>query len=337
MNKFSLSIVILCVACANFSCSPEAERQTIKPYLPSESIVEDNVKVYDPAVDILFVVDNSGSMLEHQSNFARNIGLFTSAFSKNSFLEYHIGVITTDSGDYGRLYGQTRVVTKNTPYFDQVLASNLLVGTNGSGYEEVFGPSNMAFTPSMLAGWNQGFYRQNATLVLVFITDAEDQSQISGQQLLDALVLLKNGNAKKVLAYGAIIPSSDLSPPCRRDGADTPVLIEQFLALVPNGANGKNIMHLCSPDFGTKLAEMAKDIVDQVGKIIYLDRMPDVSSIKVMFGNALLPSHPDTGWVFDPARNAVILGDHIDLSSQPPGSTIKVLFNAATVPNKETL
>ena len=73
----------------------------INPY----SIKEDNYslkRVHNTTVDILFVVDNSGSMFEEQEKLANNIDSFmrdlkrTAADGKTN---YHIGVITTSVYD----------------------------------------------------------------------------------------------------------------------------------------------------------------------------------------------------------------------------------------------
>jgi hypothetical protein len=138
---------------------------------------------------------------------------------------------------------------------------------------------------------------------------------------------MKNGDSKKVLGYGAIVPTSEQN--CPRDEPDvTPVKIETFLGLVQNGKNQGNIFSLCAPDYGQKLAGLAKDIVDNVGSVIYLNRIPDVNTIQVTYGAAPLPKDADKGWAFDPSRNAILLGKNIDWNSQPSGSRVMVNYEA---------
>lgn len=326
------SVKWLCAALSIclLACSPEAEKVYLQPFLAKEQVVENPDAVFfDPQVDILFVVDNSGSMFTHQQNLASNISLFTSKFSKNSILDYHIGVTTTDMSyrNGGALVGRTTVVQKTTPFGDRVLAENLMVGTDGSATEASFDPVAKALDPIMLSGPNKGFYRSSASFVVIFITDAEDQSQISGQFLYTKLLTMKNQVPQKVLAYGVIVPSHVNN--CERDDWSRPDRIEDFLGLVFNGGQGKNIFNLCDPAFGDKLADMAKDIVDLVGRMIYLNRVPAVETIKVTYGNVVLPRDPDTGWMFDPQKNAIILGEKIDWASQPFGSRVSVQYEAA--------
>lgn len=332
--KYFVGLVFLSLGVA--SCSPETPKAYLPPVAPEEKVIQDNTQVFDPKVDIIFVVDNSGSMSTHQNNLSRNVAKFTSTFTKSSVLDYNIGIVTTDmQGNSwgarkpccGQLVGAIRVVNKNIPNSDRILADNFLVGTDGSATEASFDPVVAALSFPNLTGWNNGFYRQDASLVVIFLTDAEDQSdRTTSQGLYDFLLNLKGGNASKILSYGVIVPTGDTSR-CERDEySRTPVKIEHFLSLVQNNKN--NIMNICDPDYGTRLADMAKDIVSKVGNIIYLDRAPDLSSIRVTYGSAELPEDYENGWSFDPKRNAIILGSKINWSSQPSGSRVKVFYNA---------
>ncbi len=319
------------------SCSPEASKQYVQPEYEKTNVSQDpNIQYFDPTVDILFVVDNSGSMGTHQQNLADNISKFTKTFSKNSILKYNIGVVTTDMmGCYysncdsmGRLVGAIKVVSNGTPNKDTVLADNLTVGTGGSSFEESFAPVLAALDPTMLAGTNAGFYRPGASLAIIFITDAEDQSRnITPKQFYASLVQMKNQDPKKVLGYGVIVPTGVAD--CPRDEYANPDRIEDFLGMVVNGSKGQNVFNLCDPDFGQRIAGMAKDIVDEVGGVFYLNRMPAVDSIRVTYGKALLPQDAKKGWSFDAGRNAIVLGDQIDWESQPTGSRIMVNYEVA--------
>lgn len=336
--SFNKSMVVSMLAALLLSaCSPQAEKQTAVPSIRQDKIEDDNTQMFDPTVDILFVVDNSGSMSAHQRNLAMNISLFTSTFTKNSVLDYNIGVLSTDMQTgardcCGKLVGATRVVTKATPQGDTAIANNIMqLGIQGSGFEKSFDPVMAALSAPLVTSWNKGFYRQNASLVVIFITDAEDQSDATAQEFYDFLVGLKNGSADKVLSYGVIIPTNDTYRCDRDEIYTTPVKIENFLSLVKNAKGGTNVMNLCAPDYGKQLGNLAKDIVDQVGSVIYLDRIPDVSSIRVSYGSIDLPADPEKGWSFDPAKNAIILGSKIDWSTQPSGSRVKVFYLTANI------
>lgn len=200
------------------------------------------------SVDILFVVDNSGSMSTHQSRLADGIGQFTGEFMTRTNVLYRIGVVTTDNGT---LQGSNPVVNRHTVGRDSVLAENLKVGTSGSPTERPLQYMREALET------NEKFLRQEAKLVVIFLTDADDQSSGTATEYFDYLVNLKGGE-ENIYTLGAIIASSDTNPSCSRDGA-APVKLEEFLALTSRGQN--NIIDLCSTDYGNALASAAVQII----------------------------------------------------------------------------
>lgn len=324
------------------SCSPDVPKQ-IAPPAPGEKVSEDNGgDIVIPKVDILFVIDNSGSMQTHQNNLAMNIGAFTQAFGTINDLDYHIGVISTDDGTdswgggngdcCGKLIGSPKVVTNTTPQRDRVLSQNILIGTDGSGTEKVFSPVLMALSEKMLKTENAGFLRAEATLVTIFITDAEENGRETANDLYSGLLRLKRGDPNRVLGYGVIVPSWETR--CARDAGDAPVKIEEYLTMVINGAANTNVMSLCSRTFGTELVNLADDIVRQISSVMLLNQLPDVSTIKVMYGTEVLPEDSKKGWAYDPARNAIVLGKEINWKSQPKGTKIQVFYRQAKTNDK---
>lgn len=287
------------------------------------------LQTFNPAVDILFIIDDSGSMSTHQLNLRNNVDLFTNGISSNKFVDYHIGVITTDTtlnpavnSGGGVLVGRPNIIDRNTVNGSFYLKQNIMVGVNGSGYERVFDPLKMALTEPMLSTLNMGFYRPSAYLAVVVITDAEDQSdQMDQNQTYQFLLDLKNGDSSKILTYGVIIPSNDTTG-CARDEMDqTPTRIEDFFNL----SRGK-YYGLCDPDYGTKLAQIGADLVERVGRRVLLDRRPVIETISVRYGSQLIPPGAEAGWSYDATDNAIILGRAIKWSDQPQGTSVQVDF-----------
>jgi hypothetical protein len=316
------------------SCSPSSNSLLPKPDGSNEKVDTDGgTEVFDPQVDILFVVDDSGSMQTHQTNLIRNIDRFLNAFTTRANIDYHIGVINS-SLDYwsganccGQLLGTPNFVERNTPDLIQVLSRSLRVGTSGSATEKFFDPVKAALTDPLLTGLNAGFYRPNAHLAIVFITDAEDQGKQEALEFFTFLEGLK-GRKEKFIAYGVVVPSNVGN--CERDDSSTPDRIEDFLGMMPNA--GKNVFSLCDPQFGDRIAGIADDLVRFIGNVIFLSRPPIVETIEVSFGTQVIPRDYKKGWVFDPARNALVLGDEIQWSTQPNGTKVKVYYEAATFP-----
>lgn len=316
-------------------CSPESPKLVPLPVAKPERVrdVSDIRVSFQRAVDILFVVDDSGSMSTHQQNLAKNIGLFTQGMKANQTLDYHIGVLTSNMdsrpwspdpgyGWKGELNGLTKFVTKLTPNGDQVLARNLNPGTDGSATEVFFTPVQAALTPPLVAGVNKGFYRPDAYLAVIFLTDADDQSRVSATDFHKFLLGLKGGDPDKIISYGVYIPSG--APNCSRSGEPSPRKLEEFFKLTKGTTLG-----LCDADYGMKLAELGADLVRRVGSLLYLSRPAIPETIKVTFGSQTIPNHPDLGWIYDPSRNALIFGEQIELLPEPTGTEIEVDFIAA--------
>lgn len=314
-------------------CSPEAPKLELPPDARNEQVSDDGQEVFDPSVDILFVVDDSGSMDSHQRNLTRNIDRFIAAFTARAAIDYHIGVTTTSMSTWGSgnccgaLVGTPIYVEKTTPDLVRTLARNLIVGTSGSATEESFSPVVAALTPPMSTGRNAGFYRQSAHLAIVFITDAEDQSRMDAQSLYSELVRIK-GRPEKIIGYGVIVPSGEDN--CPRDDGTEPGKIEEFLKMMPNA--GKNEFSLCDPVFGDRVAEIADSLVRYIGNVVYLKRAPKVGSIKVSFGTQIILPDAKKGWSFDPKRNAIVFGDDVQWSTQAPGTKVKITYEAITLP-----
>lgn len=331
--KFKSALLILSFALVAVACSPESPRQIIPPLQEKVVDDDDDVQYFDPQVDILFVIDNSGSMGVHQANLSANVSRFAAAFQKKGNVDYHIGIVSTDmdrssrANCCGNLIGTPNFVDRNTPNGIQALAVNMMLGTDGTWQEMSLDPMMEAISPALTAGPNAGFYREDAHFAVIFITDAEDQStKFSPKMAFDLLVTMKKGDPRKVLGYGVIVPSGDRV--CRRDESTEPKLIEQFLSLVVN--TGKNVFNLCDPAFGDRVAEIADDLVGQIANVIFLNRPPDVSTIKVTFGSQVIPPSAKDGWSYDPSRNAIVLGPDIVWSQQPSGTKVKVDFSAST-------
>ncbi len=329
--RTTLTLVSLLASIAFASgCMSESPSQYVEPEIKDIPVSDKTTETFTPQADILFVIDNSYSMDGHQKNLASNIDLFVTEFLRQPILSYNISVITTDttanggSACCGKFQGSPRVVNKKTLDGSRKLASNMRVGTGGSSTEAPFRAVEQALDPTMLSGWNQGFLRKNSALVIVFLTDANDQSPTTPLSFYNFLVGLRNGNKNRVFSFGAIIPSAVRG--CDRSGENPPRKIEEFLALTQS--NGTNIMSLCSRTFGVDLALAAAQIVEEVGSKIYLSRAPDVNTIRVFVGNTEFPNDPRLGWTFNPESNAIVFGSAIDWENIPPDVEVRVDYKA---------
>lgn len=219
------------------------------------------------AVDILWVVDNSGSMREEQAELAAKFNAFVGALVSIG-ADFRMAVITTDTraaSARGRFQDAPgRFLQRNCQATSDELAaecgdlsldqpflnvSNYRNGTTvdvdrlqrdfrciasvgdcGNPYEEGLGALGLAIAPNMIAsdGVNSGFFREDAFLAVIFLTDEDDCSfggafdpatdsqcytsntrpnMVPVETYYNALVELKGGDPSRVLLAGIIGPS----------------------------------------------------------------------------------------------------------------------------------
>ncbi|WP_413293949.1 hypothetical protein ACLSU7_02330 [Bdellovibrio sp. HCB185ZH] len=285
---------------------------------------------FNPRVDILFVTDNSDSMKSAQANLIKNLNRFTNGISNNKMIDYHIGVISTwdakwdkadskkaDTYSIGELRNvksiagtsaKERYVTKKDSA--AVLANTLKIGVvalkdGGPENEEFFSPLMAALEKGGRGAVNEGFFREDAQLVVIFLTDADDaSSRVSPEQMAQTLIDFKGGRQEKVSVYGVLVDAKDpdsakdyalrimptYHPECftgqKNNGKCSgfgPERLEQLIVAANIGAgNAKQIrdqyiMSIISPNFGSELGRMGDSItVKTLEKQIFLSQIPRV-------------------------------------------------------------
>ena len=173
---------------------------------PSSSSAALTGDLTPPKLDILFVVDNSGSMAQEQASLAANLpGLLDQvAASAGAVPDLHIGVVSSSVGigDFscqGCNYGGDRGLLQVTPRIDgcspptghfiedapggevnysgtlaDTFSCIALLGTAGCGFEQHLESMKQALDGSNPG--NAGFLRDDAMLAIVILADEDDCS-----------------------------------------------------------------------------------------------------------------------------------------------------------------
>jgi hypothetical protein len=163
----------------------------------------------DTKVDILFVIDNSGSMADEQAALANAFDAFITKFVDKG-VDYHIGITSTD----GKSYSNVSIGSSSNPYYgyhnpfpqsnstpgtllmrnqfpqnpnyitsvsgskqqiiDQFKANSNL-GTKGDGSERVIYDALLALSPEKLSNENAYFRRSDALLSVIGVTDENEE------------------------------------------------------------------------------------------------------------------------------------------------------------------
>lgn len=124
-------------------------------------------------VDILFVVDNSGSMNSQQNELAFQMNSFMNIL-ENMNVDYHLGFITTDTAIL-KSFGGYDWIDSNHPE-PSIWASNVIsaIGIAGSPNEQGIYFAHI-FT-SLMSTSSSRYWRPNASYVIVYISDEPDFS-----------------------------------------------------------------------------------------------------------------------------------------------------------------
>lgn len=270
-------------------------------------------------VDMVIVVDDSGSMQDAQEQLARDIATLSDAWLADG-VDFHIGVTTTDMTDYVLVGGpqgkfipldeEHPVLTTQSNDLAQRLPDAILAGTDGSGTERGLDAAIAALSPELLADRNAGFLRPQAQLALLFVSDEDDQGTVPVQQIAEQLRVIKAALGANALSVGAIVgpgpngcgdSSSGISAEAGR----------RYLQLVA-ALSGKAVS-LCEPSWTDFLQSWADISAGQ--RAVFFARNDVQASPEVLVNGMAQVRNQDYSW--DSARNAVVfrLG-HIPLAGQ---------------------
>ena len=255
-------------------------------------------------VDILWVIDNSGSMQQHQQNVINNTQIFMNQFSQGAnLLNWKMGLISTDKSD-NPYVGFGPDLTSQTPNAIRLFQNAVArLGTNGASIEEGFEPMLQVLQA------HPDFVRPHSTLAVIFVTDAQEQGRDAVQNVLRDLGKIKPVN--EVVSYG-IFWTQDLGCSWNTGGEDDWNVKGSRYGEFIRQTNGKTYP-LCSSNFGSNLADLGKDLVSRVtSPKLFLDTVPRSSTLKVYYKNKLLKGGvPGTGgyWYYDQKLNAIVFHD----------------------------
>ena len=313
----------------------------------SFSVLSDNSNFQQSAVyvprklDVLFVIDNSGSMSTSQTNLANNFPSFINRFITKGY-DFKLAITTTDAfyGDQFLANGcslcnvnQTRFrsgVMPNPVYvissqnYDLGLQSerdrltsefslNVKVGISGSGDERALS----SFKAALNSPLNTGFHRSDAYLAIVIVSDEEDFSQnnYAMNESYTNPALHPVVNYKTFLdTFTGGLPTQDysvstisiLDNTCLAALGAGRKIGQRYMQLADMTGGTKN--SLCAP-FNSTLDNISSTIEGQVQPVFQLNKKPVISSIRVIVDGIMVPQDTThtNGWDYDATKNQITI------------------------------
>jgi hypothetical protein len=145
-------------------------------------------------LDIMWIIDNSGSMADEQTALGNNFDSFITQFI-NMNVDFKMGITTTDTSSDSKkgkmVTGSDTKLTSakaaaNPNQFMADFKSLVQVGISGSGYEK-----GLAASEGFMEKYAASFVRPDAYLAVVVLSDEEDQSPKAVQAYTDYLKSFK--------------------------------------------------------------------------------------------------------------------------------------------------
>jgi hypothetical protein len=284
-------VVSALLVVATVGCGPDRIVRTLPPDVRVDSYSQQAAS----KIDVLWVVDNSGSMAPRQDNLGRNFSSFIDLFTRSS-IDYRIGVTTTDIfKEKGALVGSPRVITPQTANVAGAFSNNIKVGTMGSPYETGLEAGRLAIElqkkaneqaieqckrscpmnrPTCVTACDEkkdfAFLRPDAFLYMVFVTDEEDESNQDVRYYYRYFETAKGiGNDGMVTTAAIIQPEG---PGC---GGSAGLRYKELSDLT-----GGEIGSICDAAFGATLKKLATNAVGLKRKFA-LQEKPNVMTIEV--------------------------------------------------------
>jgi len=269
-----------------------------------------------PVVDIIWVIDDSGSMSIFQSMLAQQMTDFMDQFLLVN-PDFHMGFITTS--DYTWQGSWPGWIDNN--HSDPVgwSASTINgIGIYGSGMERGVEMAYEALQAPSVAGPGSTFYREHANLAIIYLSDEPDFSTGSWINYTWFFDNIKP-SVENVKMYGVI---ADYPAGCdyiTANGITRHLNPGYGYYEIINYYNG-SWYSICAPDWGIQLKDLAEQVSNtSTFQLSETDIIEE--SIEVYVNGQLTEA-----WIFDDSTNSVIFNEG---STPREGQTIEITYAIA--------
>ncbi|MBL8918754.1 MAG: choice-of-anchor D domain-containing protein, partial [Myxococcaceae bacterium] len=282
-----------------------------------------------PKADVLLVIDDSCSMGDKHLAMSSNLSSFFS-YANSSSVNFQIGVTTTDAdvvAQTGVLSGSPPFLTSSAGLMNLVttLSQRIVgVGIAGSGTEQTFAPAVAALSPPLSTTTHVGFVRDDASLGVLGVSDADDQSPLPVSTYAMLLASLKPPN---LFTFSALTPLAATQPMgCVYDlapGTRTQAGVAQL---------GGVAREICTSNWASVLADVGASVFGfRTSFTLRAPVDPGGGPVRVFVDGVEVPamSSGNAVWSFSPVTNTVTF---VPLYAPEPGRTVSVSYPVACLP-----
>lgn len=303
-------------------------------------------------IDILWVIDNSGSMKTSQDNLATNFNSFIHRFNQYNY-DFNMAVVTTDGWEKKFNSSSTKarfrdgvsttrsgvyVMNRDTPNLFNVFNTNVKQGISGNGDERAFESFRQSLNDSFNIGKN--FRRPDAFLAIIIVSDEDDYSHAGSSMITNSnnsnlysvnsfvtFLDTYTGRQPNTVANYSVNAITVMDTACKNKldvDANERVIGTRYMQLADKTGGQKG--SLCN-DFGNTLSLISDSIIE-LSSSFQLNRKPVESSIVIIVDGASVPKDGTNGWTYDATTNTITFhGSAVPAAS----SNIQIYFDPATV------
>ncbi|MCB9671702.1 MAG: choice-of-anchor D domain-containing protein [Alphaproteobacteria bacterium] len=275
------------------------------------------VATANPPLDIIFAVDQSGSMDSNATGMANALNDFVTGVGGVS-TDWRVGVVTYDDGCFNPFSGGAGWFSATTPNYLADFGPAARLGdqsnSNNQDTEALFSVVGASLLQTGAGGCNAGFLRTGGYLHVILVSDEEEQStsapwnavqsaQAAFQAYVSDPALLKVSTVANLSQCGSGNPPNFILTGYRYEAMAN--------------ATGGLALDICAGNWGAQMASLGNSTASN--SYIALSEEADPSSILVTVNGTVQPS---TGWTYNSTTNAVVL-----VTPAAPGSLVQVTYD----------
>ncbi len=333
LNLKLSAIAVAALASASIGCGSKGGSFTLLPQ--GQTFQQSAGQTINPQMDILWVVDNSGSMQPLQQSMTANFTSFINEFQTKGF-NFQLAVTTSDAyksevnfsnnptlakfRDGTNLTSHTGVFMINplTTNLVNTFITNAMQGDQGSGDERIFSSMRDALASPL----NPGFLRTGDFMAVIILSDEDD---FSGANRPENSWIFRGGvtdhnytasTLDTVASYVNYLDTFTMSTPTNRSYNVSAITVMDATCLASHKALASSSI----------IGQRYLDMVDSVNTGL----APVVQGVKASICGDYATQLQQI------AASILTLSTKFVLASVPVASTIVVTVNGTTVPNAGT-
>jgi len=278
---------------------------------------------YYDKIDVLWVLDNSGSMSDAIDKLAVNFEHFITTFLGLN-MDFRMGLVTTDMLDEaqsGRLQGRIITSDMSQAEAESIFLNTVNVGTEGDWNEKGIDAAHAALSEPLVSTANAGFLRSDAALSVIFVSDEDDASDLTPTDFIQFLQGLKaDPNNVRVSGFVGLSQYSDPLV-CNAEGVGY-----KYLDVI--SATGGVSAHVCTAEFEAAFNAVTISSAGLRASFLLEKEPVSESRITVFVDGQIVAQDSSNGWTYDAQNNVVILhgdaipgdGSIIDIQYETPST-----------------